>query len=135
MQTENGQGMTKLVNYINSLALQLPQVFVDHSHETGYLLRAVIRHEWAQQTTSQLAAARYTLTKFITALHERIQLEEEVSRATAPDINSVNILRIPKMFVISIIALALEAMGARIGETFHLITNVTVIVLYIISSI
>jgi len=82
-----GTGLTKLVDYINALAPQLPTGFGDDPHKTRYLRRAVMSLEWAQQPISQVTTARYTFVQFITALQESLQLQEEISRAQATGIN------------------------------------------------
>lgn len=82
-----GTGLTKLVDYINALAPQLPTGFGDDPHKTRYLRRAVMSLDWAQQPISQVTTARYTFVQFITALQESLQLQEEISRAQATGIN------------------------------------------------
>lgn len=76
-------GLIKFVSQIKYLTPELPAGFDDSSHKTCYLRRAVIGHEFAVQQTSQLTTAKYTFTQFITALHESIQLKDEIPRSKA----------------------------------------------------
>lgn len=55
---DTSTGLTKLVDYINVLAPQLPECFGNDSHKTIYLGRAVMRLELAQQPISQMATSR-----------------------------------------------------------------------------
>lgn len=43
------EGLTKIVDYVNSLATQHPNGSGDELHEPKYLFRAVMRFDWAQQ--------------------------------------------------------------------------------------
>ncbi len=46
-----------------------------------------MRYEWVQQPISQFASARYTFIQFISDLNLSLQLQEEISRAWAPDVH------------------------------------------------
>ena len=94
--TDQAEGLTRLVDYINALAPQLPSGFGDDPHKTRYLRRAVMRLGFAQQPISQLTSARYTLTQFTTALQESLQLTEELARARAPELNYGQYVRDPR---------------------------------------
>ena len=69
------------------LAPQLPTGFGDDVHKTRYLGRAVLGQPFAQQPISQITSSRYSFTQFTTAMKENLQLREELSRATAPELN------------------------------------------------
>ena len=45
-----------------------------------------MRHDWVQNRIAQLTTAQFSFIQFITALNESIQLQEELSRARAPEI-------------------------------------------------
>ena len=77
-------GLRKLVYHINALAPQLPHGFGDDAHKKRFLRRAVMKHNWANTPISQIASARYSFGQFITALQESWNLQDEVSRASAP---------------------------------------------------
>jgi len=85
--TDHAQALAKMIDHINALAPQLPQGFGDDHHKTRYLRRAVMGFNWAQQPISQMTTARYSFNQFITSLQESLQLQEEMSRARAQDIN------------------------------------------------
>ena len=84
--TDYAYGLSKLIDHIYALSPQLPQGFNDDAHKTRYLRRAVMSQDWAQTAISHIATSKYSLIQFVTALRENIQLQEERSRARAPDL-------------------------------------------------
>ena len=55
---DQGEGLLRLVDRINALALQLSASFGDDQHKTRYIWCAVMRLWFAQQPISQLTTAR-----------------------------------------------------------------------------
>ena len=71
---ESSKGLTRLVDPMNTLALQFPKAFSYEGYKTRCLRRAVMRLDWAQQPISQIATSSYTVIQFIMVLQEGLQL-------------------------------------------------------------
>ena len=92
---DNSLGLSKLVNFINARVPQLPTDFGEVDHNTIYLRRAVMSHDWAEQLISDTKTSKYSFTQFITALQGSLQLREERDRARTHDIDYGLYLRNP----------------------------------------
>lgn len=69
--------LTYLVDKINVLTAQPSPEFRSEEHKRMFLRRAVLHATWAPKAIAQMTTTRFTLTIFVTALREQIQLEEE----------------------------------------------------------
>ena len=74
--TGHPTGLSRLIDRINAVAPQSLMNFWDDGHKSRYLIRAVMRFDWAQQPIAQRSTARYTFSQFITSLRESLQLKE-----------------------------------------------------------
>ncbi len=77
-------GLNKLEDLIERLTPQCPVGFRSDENKTRYLRSAVIGHEWAIAPIRSIVTHRYKFHGFVTALHESLQLSEELRTRTVP---------------------------------------------------
>lgn len=66
---------------MDGLSPKCPPHFRTEAHKIRYLRSAVIGISRAKQPISDIGTSKYTFTSLITALKERLQLEEEIKNA------------------------------------------------------
>ena len=70
-------GLTFLVDKINVLTPQASPEFRSEEHKKRFLRKAVLHAKWASTPIAQMTTARFSFNRFVTALREQIQFEEE----------------------------------------------------------
>ena len=75
--SDEGVGLSKLVERINVLTPQCPPNFRSESNKIRYLRSAVLDRDWAQTPVSNITTAQYSFNSLVTALREQLQLQAE----------------------------------------------------------
>ena len=73
--SSDSEALTQLVEYIDILTPQCRPEFATEANKQNYLREAVRTCSWARGPISNIVTAKYTFTEFVTALHEKIQLD------------------------------------------------------------
>ena len=87
LSTES-EGLNKMVEYIERLAPQCPPGFRSNENKIRFLRSAVLGYEWALAPIRNIVTHRYKFNAFVTALHESLQLSNELKSARSPEFAS-----------------------------------------------
>lgn len=77
----HSEGLAKLVEDIEQLTTQCPQGFRSDANKIRFLRKAVLHCEWALAPIRNIVSHRYEFHSFVTALHESLQLSNELKNA------------------------------------------------------
>eukprot|EP00171_Calliarthron_tuberculosum_P004009 IDg4009t1 len=71
-------GLNKMVEHIECLTPQCPLGFRGDSNKVKFLRSAVLKFPWARVPISNVVSQGYKFNAFVTALHESLQLDDEI---------------------------------------------------------
>lgn len=98
--TDISEGLTKLVDYLNTLAPNFPKDFRTEAHKIDHLRHAVTEcTEWSRIPIQSLTSNSYSFHKFVTALHESIQNLRQITlmNGGTSDLNTHHTLNAPNV--------------------------------------
>ncbi len=77
------EGLKRIVEHIERLTPQCPVGFRSDENKIRYLRSAVLGYEWSLTPIRSIVTHGYKLHGFVTALHESLQLSEELKSRTS----------------------------------------------------
>ena len=82
--TTHPDGLTRLVEYLELLTPQCPPGIRSDENKIRFLRKALLSYEWGLSPIRNIVSHRYTFHAFFTALHESLQLSNELKDALPP---------------------------------------------------
>lgn len=79
--TDPAQGLKGLVDKIESPIPLTHPAYHFETHKVTFLKRAVVDQPWAKEAVKNINALNYSFNDFVTALHDTMQVEQELKTA------------------------------------------------------